>query len=177
MLPAASKSKRPPLEEREPLRRGRVNKGGVGVGWPRPQPCGGYYLQPQGDSQHRRREQSRSHRLGRQLLSQPLVQLEQEELPQPLVQLEQEELPQPLVQLEQEELPQPLVQLEQEELPQPLVQLEQPLLLLAPQPHGSTGTKWSRLTQISSGTVTFTRLQTVVGTHSVVVTGTFTQTV
>ena len=129
--------------------------GGLGSAGPDPNLAGGTYLQPQGDSQHRRREQSRSQRLGRQGFSQQLV-----------VQLEQALL-----------LVQPFVQLEQVALPQ-LLQLEQALLLGQPQPGSSvTGTRRRRLTQISSGTVTFTRLQTVVGTHSVVVTGTFTQTV
>src|SRR4051812_987794 len=119
---------------------GAVAEGTGGKGdWGRlgPTPiCGGYYLQPQGDSQHRRREQSRSHKLGRQLFSQQLVLVEQA-LPQPFEQLA---------------------------VPQPLLQLEQALLLGQPQalPHGldSTGTRRRRLTQISSGTVTFTRLQT-----------------
>jgi hypothetical protein len=135
----------------------------MGPAAPGPNHAGANYLQPQGDSQHRRREQSRSHRLGRQVFSQ-VLQLEQE-----LVQVEQ-----PLLQLEQVLLPQ-LLQL----VPQPLLQLVQPLPHLLPQPHGSTstGTRRTRLTQISSGTVTLTRLQTVVGTHSVVVTGTFTWTV
>jgi hypothetical protein len=115
-------------------------------------------LQPQGDSQHRRREQRRSHRLGRHTVSQQLV---------------EQEVVQPLLQVEQVLLPQLLLQ----EVVQPLSQLEQPLPHFEPQGSTCTGTRRTRLTQISSGTVTFTRLQTVVGTHSVVVTGTFTLTV